>query len=116
MHDAADVYDTLKYRVEVSWVGTRYYYNADGLLHRDGGPAVIGPDGRHLEWYQNGLLHRDGGPALKWANGDEWWYQYGEQHRIDGPAQVGAHTARWFLYGQEYARHEYYRQLKSSES
>ena len=36
----AELFDALKYRVEVDRYGTRKYYNADGQPHRIGGPAI----------------------------------------------------------------------------
>ena len=48
-----DVFDALKYRVEVAKDGTRRYYNNAGELHRDEGPAVEWADGTK-EWYING--------------------------------------------------------------
>ena len=68
-----DVFDALKYRVEVAKDGTRRYYNNAGELHRDEGPAVEWDDGTKL-WYQNGQLHRIDGPAIDYASGPKAWY------------------------------------------
>ena len=35
-----EVFDSLKYRVEVCEDGTRQHFNAKGLLHREDGPAI----------------------------------------------------------------------------
>ena len=72
-----EVFEALKYRVEVDKWGTRRYYNTDGKLHRVGGPAVEYTN-REKRWYQNGLLHRTDGPAIIsktgvpsfWLNGE----------------------------------------------
>ena len=69
----AELYEALKYRVEVDHNGTRKYYNDAGQLHRVDGPAVVWRDGGK-EWYQNGLRHREDGPAVVWKSGHtEWW-------------------------------------------
>lgn len=63
----------------------RWYRN--GVLHRDGAPAIVGYNGvdPYEHWYQNGLLHRVDGPAI--VNGNyHAWYQNGKLHRLDGPA------------------------------
>lgn len=41
-------------RIKITSFGTKEYYNDEGDLHRDDGPAVIYPDGR-LEWRINGV-------------------------------------------------------------
>ena len=68
-----EVFDALKYRIEVSKSGTRYYYNADNKLHRLDGPAVEYADGDKY-WYQNDQFHRTNGPAIMLADGRKWWY------------------------------------------
>lgn len=71
-----------------------------GILHRDGGPAVLWQDGDE-EWYQFGQLHRDDGPALVEQQEElgwvRMWFQHGEKHRDDLPAvesQAG-HVEWW---------------------
>jgi len=59
----------------------------DGVLHRDGAPAVMGHNGSapYEHWYQYGALHREGGPAI--VNGNyHAWYKNGKLHRVGGPA------------------------------
>ena len=68
-----DVFDTLKYRIEVDKWGTRHYCNSANQLHRINGPAVLCADGTEF-WYQNGLRHRTDGPAIMWPDGRKWWY------------------------------------------
>ena len=68
-----DVFDALKYRMEVDEWGTRRYYNADKQLHRIDGPAIERAKGTK-EWFQNGQRHRTDGPAIERFDGyREWW-------------------------------------------
>jgi hypothetical protein len=53
--------------------GTCRWYNSEGLLHREQGPAVERDDG-YREWYLNGLLHREDGPAIEWNDGTRMWF------------------------------------------
>jgi hypothetical protein len=77
MTSEAEVYDTLKYRVEVDpQTGARRYYNTAGQLHREDGPAIIFPNSA-VVWFQNGLRHCKDGPAIIWANGDKEWWVHG---------------------------------------
>ena len=70
------VYEALRYRIEIGENGSRRYYNSAGQLHRMEGPAVEWEGGRR--WYQNGQLHRTDGPAIIsktgvpsfWLNGE----------------------------------------------
>ena len=68
-----EVFDALKYRIEVNDIGTTCYYNSVEQLHRDDGPAVVFADNTK-QWYQNGQLHRPDGPAVEWADGNKFWY------------------------------------------
>ena len=68
-----EVFDALKYRVEVDVYGTRKYFNGAHELHRTDGPAIERADGTKY-WYQNGLRHRTDGPAIEWCDGDKWWF------------------------------------------
>ena len=68
-----EVFDSLKYRIEVNEYGIHKYYNSADQLHRTNGPAVLCADGTEL-WYQNGLRHRTDGPAIMWPDGHKWWY------------------------------------------
>ena len=73
-----DVFDALKYHIEVDMRGTRWYYNSDNQLHREGGPAVEWAGGTK-SWFQNGQRHRADGPAIEWASGRKGWYINGEE-------------------------------------
>ena len=111
MTNETDLYDALKYRVEVSVAGMRRYYNNSGRLHREEGPAVIWPNGE-CEWYRNGLRHRDNGPAIEWPDGSKEWYQNGQRHRDGGPAVLSSVAEYWFLHGVGYSEDEYHTALK----
>ena len=107
MTTLADVYDALKYHVEVDRYGIRTYRNAAGQLHREDGPAIVLANG-NKEWYRNGLRHRDVGPAVERANGYKEWWHYGLLHRTGGPAiEYTTGDRRWFLNGDEYTAHDY---------
>ena len=80
-----EVFDTLKYRIEVDKRGTRRYFNNADEMHRTDGPAVVHSNGRK-EWYINGQRHRIDGPAIELVDGSRYWYQNGLLHRTDGPA------------------------------
>ena len=90
-----EVFDALKYRIEVDSYGNRCYYDTNGQLHRTDGPALEYADGSK-SWYQNGLLHRLDGPAVVCANGAKYWWQNGLLHRIDGPAIILPDGRKWW--------------------
>ena len=54
------------------------WYNLEGQLHREDGPAFEWPDGSK-EWYINGKLHREDGPAIEDTNGTKKWWLNGEK-------------------------------------
>ena len=81
MTSAAELFNTLKYRIVVNpATGTRSYYNHANQLHRDEGPAIEYSDGTKC-WYRNGLLHREDGPAVIYHNGTRKWLLNGMPHR-----------------------------------
>ena len=108
---AAQVFEALKYNIEVDDDGTRWYYNNEGQLHCTDGPAIEYWNGTKY-WYQNGLRHRTDGPAIECTNGDKFWYLYGVRHRTDGPAiEWHAGVCEWYLEGVRYAESEYHTAL-----
>ena len=108
-----DVFDALKYRVEVDEDGSRRYYNAANQLHRAGGPAVELLNGDKF-WYQNGKLHRMDGPAIEYNDGSKFWYQNGKLHRIDGAAVEWASGFKeWYINGEELTEDEFNQRIKS---
>jgi hypothetical protein len=77
-----------------------YYYNDEGLLHREDGPAIEYSNGEK-HWYKNNLRHRDDGPAIEYPNGAKYWYKNGLIHRDDGPAiEYENGTKKWLKNGQ----------------
>lgn len=69
--------------------GTQMWFHLDRCHRENDLPSVVKLCGTK-EWYRNGLRHREGGPALIHPNGREYWYWLGELHRPDGPAITGA--------------------------
>ena len=78
MHEH-EVFEALKYRIEVDARGNRYYRNAASQLHRIDGPAIELTHGAKF-WYQNGKLHREDGPAMVYPNGVWSWYLNGVRY------------------------------------
>ena len=102
-----ELFDALRYHVEVDSYGTRRYYNSANRLHRESGPAVEYKDGEK-RWYRNGLLHRIEGPAVEWADGTKLWYQNGQLHRTDGPAvECRDGDKRWYINGERLTEAEF---------
>lgn len=82
--------------------GTILFYRY-GVLHRDGGPAVVGPYGEE-RWYRFGKEHREDGPAIVRADGSKEWLRDGKHHREDGPAVERADgSGRWYLNGEDWS-------------
>lgn len=53
------------------------FYNAQGQLHREDGPAFISSNGTQY-WYKNGIRHREDGPGVIFSDGRQYWYLKGE--------------------------------------
>ena len=80
--------------------GTIYYYNDEGQLHREDGPAIEDPNGDKF-WYINGKRHREDGPAVEDNNGYKVWYINGHEHRLDGPARIWkSFPDEWWINGE----------------
>ena len=55
--------------------GSKSYYNLNGKLHRENGPAIIYSDGSKA-YFINGNRHRVTGPAIEYSDGNfEYWYK-----------------------------------------
>ena len=91
----------------------KWYLN--GLLHREGGPAVEHASGVK-EWYLNNQRHREDGPARIWVGEcREWWFK-NQLHREDGPAiEFEDGTKAWFLNGVEYTEEEFNNKMNSCD-
>jgi hypothetical protein len=95
--------------------GTKRWYDSNGKLHRDDGPAVVYTNG-HQSWYQHGQLHREDGPAIENASGDKSWYQHGLFHRDDGPAIIYASGRKlWYLTGSWVSFDEWLHKVEISD-
>ena len=62
-----------EYKVRVFSSGNKYWFNKEGLYHREDGPAVEFARGTKY-WYINGRLHREDGPAAELIGGAKYWY------------------------------------------
>ena len=89
----------IEYTVQVHTYHT--VWRLDGVLHREGGPAIEYTNG-HKSWFKNGQRHRTDGPAVEQVNGTKFWYQDGQLHREDGPAFERADGHKeWYLNGKK---------------
>lgn len=69
-----DTFDHLKYKIVDDVDGSRRYFNGQGKLHREDGPAVVWAMDGGVAYYHNGKMHREDGPAVITAYGDRYWY------------------------------------------
>lgn len=68
--------------------------------------------GDRVEWYNlEGMLHREGGPAVECKDGEKFWYINGLPHRKDGPAHVSCSGLKehnhYFINGIEITEEEF---------
>lgn len=81
--------------------GTKIYYN-NGLIHRDGGPAIVKAGGEERYYFQ-GKLHSPNSatPAIQLSCGTECYFKHGAWHRDgDLPAarlmeESGSYSLIW---------------------
>jgi hypothetical protein len=73
------------------------YWDMEGRIHCDDGPAVIYNNGSQ-HWWLYGKRHKNNGPAVVWADGTKEWWLNGVPHREDGPAveREDGHQEWWF--------------------
>jgi len=83
---------------EIDTGGNKHWYNKDGQLHREGGPAVIWKNGSEF-WYKNNLLHREDGPATITTSLDRGLYF---KDRAQAPDKRNFKQGRYFLDNREY--------------
>ena len=113
MASEKETFEALRYHITMGKYGEKQYRNADGQLHRVGGPAVVWGSGEQ-EWYQNNQRHREDGPAVDAANGYKEWHLHGKLHRTDGPAVIHEDGAKeWWIHGVQYTERAYRTQLKA---
>ena len=73
-----------KYKIQVT-KNSKEWYNLEGQLHREDGPAVEYKNG-DKSYYMNGKRHREDGPAMEYVDGYKSYYINGNRHREDGPS------------------------------
>jgi hypothetical protein len=70
-------------------------------------PKVTYADGSAKYFDDDGHLHREDGPAVEDADGTECWYRHGQLHRLDGPAVVReGGSGEWWVRGARIPRPE----------
>jgi len=84
----------LEYTVTENKFGTKFW-NLNGKLHREDGPAIEYTDGS-TEWYVNGELHREDGPACEYTDGDKYWFI--NDHRLS-EKEFDAYKTTKIVYG-----------------
>ena len=61
----------------------------------------------HYYFDCNGYLDRDDGPACISTSGYKLWYKHGKAHRIDGPAVISPDgTVKYFVNGNRVTEYE----------
>ena len=92
------------------------WYNLEGNLHREDGPAIELKNG-DKSYYINGKRHREDGPAIEWADGDKYYYINGKFHREDGPAVEWANGDKaYYINGKYLTEEEFNNRNKSCEN
>ena len=90
------------------------WYNEQGKLHREDGPAVERADGNKF-WYRNDQRHREDGPAIEYADGTKFWYRNGQLHREDGPAIEYVNGRKyWYINGENLTEAEFNARTKDN--
>jgi len=103
-----------EYKVKVFSDRTEWY-NLDGKLHRENGPAIKLANGSK-EWYLDGKRHREDGPAIEYTSGSKEWYLHGKLHREDGPAVEWVNGSKqWCLNGKYLAEEEFNNRTQTIE-
>ena len=97
----------MKITKEIDKDGTIRYYNEQGQLHREDGPAVEYIDGTKV-WFLNDKRHREDGPAIEYASGTKVWFLNDKRHREDGPAIEWSDGDKyWWINDMEYSEQEF---------
>jgi hypothetical protein len=73
--------------------------------------------GDFTKWYNlEGKLHREDGPAIECSNGDKYYYINGKSHREDGPAIERANgTKSYYINDEELTEEEFNSRTKTCE-
>ena len=71
-----------------------------------------------IEWYnEQGQLHNEHGPAVEWVSGYKFWFLNGKCHRENGPAYEGADgTKFWYLNGKYLTEEQFNARTKKQSS
>lgn len=89
---------------QVTACGNRYWYDANGEFHRDGGlPAAEAADGSKA-WWWHGQRHRANDlPAVEYPDGTRFWFFEGRLHREGGKPAAEYPNGRkyWYIHGVE---------------
>lgn len=92
--------------------GSMFWYDEDGMFHRENGPACVYGSGTK-SWWIHGERHRTDGPAVEGFDGYKCWWVRDKRHRIDGPARIWPNgDKRWYLDDVEYSEEEYNEKVK----
>ena len=62
--------------------GARQYFNQDGLLHNENGPAIIDEVGSKA-WIINGHYHREDCPAIMFKSGKNLYFYKGKRVNVN---------------------------------
>lgn len=88
----------------VTYIKTRdmeAWYNNEGQLHRNDGPALI--TAVSSAWYVNGVPVSGGEmPSVVLTDGTKIWLKNGRIHRRDEPAVIGKNYKMWFVNGKRH--------------
>jgi hypothetical protein len=88
------------------------YRNSEGEYHRLYGPAYVSEIYDVELWYKNGVLHRNGGPAVRHKD-NYMWYNEGKLHNLDGPAILDKGGPKQFwIDGRKYSPKEYKKEIE----
>jgi len=75
------------------------------IQFEDDAMVIVSANGR-IAWFWKGMLHREGGPALIYPSGSFRYYRHSKLHREDGPASKTRSRSEWWLDGKIYLREE----------
>jgi hypothetical protein len=103
-----------EYKVKVTEKHTKWY-NLEGQLHREDGPAIEFRDG-YKAYYINGKRHREDGPAVDCGNKYKCYYINNKLHREDGPAVEYANGDKsYYINDEELTEEEFNNRTKTCE-
>lgn len=103
-----------KYNVTVDSLGTINWFNLEGKLDREDGPAVEVLKG-YKAWYKDGYFYRDNDlPVIEDGYGGKQWRNADSKlHRLTGPALISGGLEEYWIDGIHYSKDDFY--LKVAE-